>query len=94
MLFHFLLDPELQFRIRIQAKNPDPCGSGSTTLHLGYEIGRKIRNRLKRVCLRPGLDLQHPLSIGIHRFQSFAGNLAGPEYPAKSESRILDIRLI
>ena len=32
MLSHFLLDPELIFRIRILAKFLDPCGSGSTTL--------------------------------------------------------------
>ena len=29
MLFHFLLDPELLYQIRIQAKVPDPCGSAT-----------------------------------------------------------------
>ena len=40
MIFHFLLDPdpELKFRIRIQAKFPDLCGS--TTLNSWQNIHR------------------------------------------------------
>ena len=45
MLFHFLLDPDPELLFRIQAKNPDPCGFGSTTLVYtkGGEGGNKSR---------------------------------------------------
>ena len=74
LLFHILLDPDPEKQFRIQAKVPDPCGSGSTTLHynmLEYQQ-RTTRKGTSKEDAGPYLDRKRALLTAEYIQQQYA----------------------